>query len=96
MLTRIMKLEFDVEIWKHLQEKYQGDERVRIMWAMNLTREFEMMRMKESQTIKDYAEQFLTIENKVRLLSKEFSNERVIQNLFITLSKKYEGTISSS
>ena len=65
------------------------------MQVMNLIREFEMVRMKESQTIKDYAEQLLTIANKVRLLGKEFSNERVVQKIFVTLPEKYEATISS-
>ncbi|RVW46097.1 Retrovirus-related Pol polyprotein from transposon RE1 [Vitis vinifera] len=64
ILTRIMQLESAAEIWKHLREKYQGNERVRNMQVMNLIREFEMVRMKESQTIKDYAEQLLTIANK--------------------------------
>ena len=49
------------------------------MQLMNMIREFEMVRMKESRTIKDYAEQLLTIANKVRLLGKEFSDERVVQ-----------------
>ena len=48
------------------------------MQIMNLIREFEMSRMKESQTIKDYAEQLLSIANKVRLYGKEFSNERIV------------------
>ena len=62
---------------------------------MNLIQEFEIMRMKESQTIKDYAKQLLIIANKVRLLGKEFSDERVVQKNFVTLPKKYEATISS-
>lgn len=95
ILTRIMQLESAAEIWKHLREEYQGNERVRNMQVMNLIREFEMVRMKESQTIKDYAEQLLTIANKVRLLGKEFSDERVVQKIFVTLPEKYEATISS-
>ena len=61
---------------------------------MNLIRGFEMMRMKEFQTVKDYAEQFLTIENKVRLLGKEFYGKRIVQNIFVMLPEKYEPTIS--
>ena len=58
------------------------------MQVMNLIREFEMMRMKETQVIKDNAEQLLTIVNKVRLLGKTFSNERVVQIFFVMLPKK--------
>ena len=79
ILTRIMQLESAAKIWEHLREEYQGNERVRNMQVMNLIQEFEIVRIKESQTIKDYAEQLLTIANKVRLLGKEFSDERVVQ-----------------
>ena len=65
------------------------------MQVMNLIREFEMTRMKESQTIKDYVEQLLSIANKVRLYGKEFSDERIVQKILVTLSEKYEATISS-
>ena len=65
------------------------------MQVMNLIREFEMVRMKESQTIKDYAEQLLTIANKVKLLGKEFFYERVVQKIFVTLPEKYKAIISS-
>ena len=95
ILTRSMQLESAVEIWEHLGEEYQGNERVRNMQVMNLIREFEMVRMKDSQTIKDYTEQLLTIANKVRLLGKDFSDERVVQKNFVTLLEKYEATISS-
>ena len=54
-----------------------------------------MSRMKESQTIKDYDEQLPSIANKVRLYGKEFSDERIIQKIFVTLPEKYEATISS-
>ena len=65
------------------------------MQVMNLIREFEMSIMKESQTIKDYVEQLLSIANKVRLYGKEFSDERIVQKILVTLPKKYEATISS-
>ena len=79
ILTKIVQLESAAEIWNHLREEYQGNERVRNMQVMNLIQEFEIVRIKESQTIKDYAEQLPTIANKVRLLGKEFSDERVVQ-----------------
>ena len=49
------------------------------MQVMDMIQEFEMVMMKKSQTIKDYAEQLLVIANKVMLLGKEFSDERVVQ-----------------
>ena len=65
------------------------------MQVMNLIREFEMTIMKESQTIKDYVEQLLSIANKVRLYGKEFSDEKIVQKILVTLPEKYEATIFS-
>ena len=65
------------------------------MQVMNLIQELEMSIMKESQTMKDYAEQLLNIVNKMRLYGKEFSNERIVQKILVTLPEKYKATISS-
>ncbi|KAM3284440.1 hypothetical protein P3S67_023239 [Capsicum chacoense] len=94
-LTRIMQMKSTTEIWEYLEKEYQGNERVQNMQVMNLIREFEMKRMKESKTIKDYADQLLDLANKVRLFSKNFTDERIIQKILVTLPEKYEATISS-
>ncbi|WJZ95895.1 hypothetical protein VitviT2T_014631 [Vitis vinifera] len=90
-----MKIGLVTEIWEYLKEEYKGDERIKNMQVMNLIREFEMKKMKESNAVKDYAAQLLSIADKVRLLGKEFSNEKIVQKILVTLPKKYEATISS-
>ena len=95
LLTRIMQMESAVAIQEYLKSEYQGNERVQNMQVKNLIREFEMSIMKESQTIKYYAKQLLSIANKVRLYGKEFSYERIVQKILENLPKKYEFTISS-
>ena len=62
---------------------------------MNLIREFEMKKMKESDAVKDYGAQLLSIADKVRLVGKLFSNEKIVQKILVTLLEKYEVTISS-
>ena len=65
------------------------------MKMMNLIREFEMKKMKESDAVKDYGAQLLSIADKVRLVGKLFSNEKIVQKILVTLLEKYEVTISS-
>ena len=48
-----MTLKTAKEIWDYLKEEYAGDERIRGMQVLNLMREFEMQKMKESETIND-------------------------------------------
>ena len=65
------------------------------MQVLNLVKEFEMQKMKESETIKEYADKLLSIVNKVRLLGSEFSDSRIVQKILVTLPERFEATISS-
>ncbi|WKA09042.1 hypothetical protein VitviT2T_026720 [Vitis vinifera] len=95
IFTRIMTLKTANEIWNFLKKEYEGNEQVKGMQVLNLIREFEMQRMKESETIKDYSDRLLSIVNKVRLLGTDFSDSRIVQKIFITVPEKFETTISS-
>ena len=65
------------------------------MQVLNLIREFEMQRMEELETIKDYFDRLLDIINKVRLLGTNFSDSRIVQKILVTVPEKFEATISS-
>ncbi|XP_037493953.1 uncharacterized protein LOC119370272 [Jatropha curcas] len=43
----------------------------------------------------DYSDKLLGIVNKVRLLGKDFSDDRIIQKILVTLPEKYDSKISS-
>ncbi|XP_015580374.2 uncharacterized protein LOC107261994 [Ricinus communis] len=78
-----------------LFSEYEGDEKVRGVKELNLCREFELEKMKESETIKEYSDRLLGIVNNVRLLSTDFSNSRIVQKLLVTIPKRFKTTISS-
>ena len=79
IFTRIMTIKSTYEIGSFLKNEYEGDERIKGMQALNLVREFEMQKMNESETIKEYANKLLSIANKVRLLGSEFSDSRIVE-----------------
>ena len=79
IFTRIMTIKSAYEIWRFLKNEHEGDERIKGMQALNLVREFEMQKMKEAETIKEYANKLLSIANKVRLLGSEFSDSRIVE-----------------
>ncbi|RVW87520.1 hypothetical protein CK203_036356 [Vitis vinifera] len=83
IFIKIMKIDSAAEIWEYLNEEYKGDERIKNMQVMNLIREFEMKKIRESDAVKDYAAQLLSIADKVRLLGKEFSNEKIVQKILL-------------
>ena len=47
--------------------------------------------MKESESIKDYSDKLLSIVNKIRLLGKDFSDERIVQKILVTLPENNIG-----
>jgi len=65
VFTRIMSCEIAKKAWNTLQEAFQGNERTRQMQVLNLRREFEMLRMKEAETIKEYFDRRLAVVTKI-------------------------------
>ncbi|KAA8540206.1 hypothetical protein F0562_024231 [Nyssa sinensis] len=95
IFTRIMSLKSAKDIWDYLKEEYAGDERIKGMQVLNLIREFELQRMKDSETIKDYSDRLLSIANKVRLLGSGFTDSRIVEKILVTVPERYEATITT-
>jgi len=65
------------------------------MQVSNLRREFEMQKIKESETIRDFSDKLLSIVNKVRLLGEDLPTKRVIEKILVTLPKRFKSKICS-
>lgn len=64
------------------------------MQVMNLVREFEMQKMKEAESIKEYTDRLLSIINKVRFLGTDFTDSKIVQTVLVTIPEQFEATIS--
>jgi len=78
------------DIWDYIKKEYEGNERTKNMQVLNLIRKFEMLKIKEAETIKEYADKLLGVVNKVRLLGNDFSDERIVQIFLVYVPNKYE------
>eukprot|EP00256_Glycine_max_P035812 XP_006582454.1 uncharacterized protein LOC100801200 [Glycine max] len=83
IFTRIMTLKTPKTIWDYLKEECAGDDRIRSMQVLNLRREFELQRMKESETIKEYSNKLLGIGNKIKLLGIDFADSRIEEKILV-------------
>ncbi|PHT79889.1 hypothetical protein T459_17941 [Capsicum annuum] len=81
--------------WDYLKSEYEGDERIRGMQVLNLIRDFEMRKMKEIETIKDYSERLLNVANRVRLLGSVFNDSRIVEKILVTMPERFEATITT-
>ncbi|XP_070029300.1 uncharacterized protein [Nicotiana sylvestris] len=75
IFTRVMALKSAKEIWDYLKGEYTRDERIRSMKVLNLIREFELQKMKESETVKEYSDRLFGIVTKIRLLDLKEIND---------------------
>ena len=95
IFTRIRSLKTTKEIWDYLKSAYAGDKKIKGIQILNLIREFELQRMKESETVKEYADMLLGIANRVRLLGGDFNDSRLVEKILVTVPEKYEATITT-
>ncbi|KAF2302363.1 hypothetical protein GH714_034947 [Hevea brasiliensis] len=68
IFTRIMACETAKEAWDKLKEEFQGSERTIQMRVLNLRREFENLKMKDSDTIQEFTDRLLKVVNQIRML----------------------------
>ncbi|XP_016541780.2 uncharacterized protein LOC107842420 [Capsicum annuum] len=79
IFMRIMAFKSPKEIWDSLKEECTGDERIRGMKVLNLIREFELQKMKESKTVKEYSDRLLGIVNKAQEQRRLMSQDGMIE-----------------
>ena len=92
---RIMDAETAKRAWDILEEEFEGNEQVRSVKLHYLRREFETIKMKESETIEEYYGRIKEIVNKMKLYGKEIKEKRVVEKILITLTEKYDSIVAS-
>ena len=90
-----MACESPKQAWDKLKAEFHGDERSRKMQILNLKRQFEGLKMKESDTIKDFSSHISKLVNQVRLLGEEFLESRIVEKVLVSLPEKFEHKIYS-
>ncbi|XP_052181890.1 uncharacterized protein LOC127794683 [Diospyros lotus] len=95
IFTKIMTCETAKQAWDLLKEEYRGNQRTKRMQILNLKREFEMKKMKEAESFKEYVDKLMAIVNKIRMLGEALPDSRVVEKILVTLLEMFEAKISS-
>ncbi|GKD56930.1 hypothetical protein Tco_1290317, partial [Tanacetum coccineum] len=67
IFTSIMDLEIPKAVWDKLQETFEGTNRVKAFRLLTLKREFELLRMKDDELVKDYSARMMDVVYQIRL-----------------------------
>ncbi|XP_017984328.1 PREDICTED: uncharacterized protein LOC18586780 [Theobroma cacao] len=92
---RIMHLDSPKEVWDHLKDEFFGSDRTRHIQSLNLSRQFEMLRMEDDENIREFFKRMMSIVNQLRLLGKAVTEEKLVHKILVSLPEKYESKISS-
>ncbi|XP_052479084.1 uncharacterized protein LOC128034574 [Gossypium raimondii] len=79
IFTRIMACDTPKQAWEKLKEKFLGSNKTRQQQLINLRRDFENLKMRDSETIKQYSDRIMSTVNNIRLLGDNFSESRVVR-----------------
>ena len=60
-----------------------------------MRRDFENLKMKEEEIVKQYSDRIMAVVNSIRLLGEQFSEARMVERVMSTLPERYEAKISS-
>ncbi|XP_057986574.1 uncharacterized protein LOC131171131 [Hevea brasiliensis] len=74
-----MACETTKQAWNRLKEEFQGSKSSKQMSVLNLRREFEVLKMKESKTLKEYTARLMSVVNKIILSSEDLLDKRVME-----------------
>lgn len=91
----IKHLETAKQIWDELNERYGGDERVRSIKLLTLKREFEMLKMKENESVKEYTSKLSHLVNQMRLYGEVVHDCKVVEKMLISLPEKFEAKVAA-
>ncbi|XP_055814687.1 uncharacterized protein LOC129884413 [Solanum dulcamara] len=95
MFTRIMACETAKEAWDKLKEEFEGSNRVKSVKVLALKREFELLKMKDSDSVKEYSSKLMDIVNQIRILGENFPDQKVVEKIMVSLPDKFESKISA-
>ncbi|XP_076900887.1 uncharacterized protein LOC143555162 [Bidens hawaiensis] len=76
-------------IWDSIKKRLAGNERVKRSMLQKLRRDFEILEMKNGETIPEYFGRVLTISNQMRSNGEEMTDTKIVEKILRTLSDKY-------
>lgn len=72
-----------------MEWEFQGDSKVKFIKLQTLYKEFENLKMKEFESIKDYFSRFIEVDNHMRTLEEDVVDYKVVQKILISLPEKF-------
>lgn len=81
----------------NIQDEFEGSNRVKSIRLLTSKREFELMKMKDNEHVKDYFVRLMDVVNQMQLLGEtSFIDQKVVKKLMVLVPDKFEVKIFSN
>ncbi|XP_057999374.1 uncharacterized protein LOC131178435 [Hevea brasiliensis] len=82
-------------VWDSLKRKFGGNLKVKKSLLNALRREFEVLEMKNDETITDYFARVMMVSNKMRSNGEEMPDKKIVEKILRTLTDKFTYVVVS-
>nr|TKR89970.1 hypothetical protein D5086_0000238150 [Populus alba] len=80
--------------WDILSREFRGDKKVRVVKLQAVREDFQYKRMAEGESLDGYLAKFFTTVNNLKSLGEDVSENRIVQKLLMSLSRRYKSIVS--
>ncbi|KAL6321590.1 hypothetical protein AAG906_024591 [Vitis piasezkii] len=91
IMETILNKETGKHIWDSMKQKYQGSTRVKRAQLQALRREFEVLQMKEGESVDEYFARTLTIANKMKIHGESMKQVVIIEKILRSMTSRMNG-----
>ncbi|CAL1391857.1 unnamed protein product [Linum trigynum] len=83
------------DLWDSMKLKYQGNARVQKSNLQALRRDFEIIEMKEGESVNSYFSRIMTIANAMRNCGDEMPDVKIVEKVLRTLTDRFNYVVCS-
>jgi len=95
VLRTILQKETSAQLWESLRKKYQGNAKVKRAQLQALRREFEVLEMKDGETITDYFSRVMLVVNNMSNNGEVMRESQIVEKILRTLTEKFNYIVVS-
>ncbi|CAL1371533.1 unnamed protein product [Linum trigynum] len=83
------------QLWDAMKTKYQGSARVQKAQLQALRRNFEVLKMKEGETVTSYFSRVMVVANDMRNCGEEMPDVKIVEKILRTLTERFNYVVCS-
>ncbi|KAK3011952.1 hypothetical protein RJ639_012534 [Escallonia herrerae] len=95
ILETILSKETSKDIWDSMKKKYQGSSRVKCAQLQALRRDFEVLQMKDGESVTSYCARTMEISNNMRFHGEKMEDVTIVEKILRSLTTKFNYVVYS-